>query len=308
MKRLRLILNHLLAIILPVAAFSTFPSTLSAKVVIQKYRRHYAQHYYTVSGGLGYYALTEDINEVKTFGGAATMLGFGYEMRAGHFFLDAGIDFSYGISGMRLPLFETDAMVFDTQGKTVNYHYVANKYTEVQHDVRLGIPVMVGFHTKGLYGGIGAKFSYAPNTIGVPTVRYTTTGTYLRYIEDFGSMPNHYYYDYRTRGHTQIDMLPQGSVIAEVGYDILSREHSATYSDYNILKLSLYAEYGLNSAIRGSAGNALTYRVNPENASNLIIDSYYSCKNMKKNNIMPLFVGVKVTYMIRIKTRNCFCF
>ena len=104
-----------------------------------------------------------------------------------------------------------------------------------------------------------------------------------------------------------MQMRPQGYIIAELGYDLLNRERTINYSLCSVLKLSLYAEYGLNSCMSGAAHDQEPYDVNPANPTQLTIDSYYACHDLSHARIVPLYVGVKCTFMLRIRTANCRC-
>ena len=266
-----------------------------------------SKHYFSLSASGGYYSLQENIPEVTTRGGGAGMLGFGYEMRYKGFFVSAGVDLQYGGSTMTMPAYDVHREMYDTQGKRVSFHYSVDSYTDTQYDFRVGVPVMLGFYTNGIYGGVGAKFSYAPHTITTPTIHYVTTGTYERYIADFEDMPNHFYTEYTTPGKNEVKMHPQGSIIAELGYDVLNKERMTNYALCSVLKVALYAEYGINSCMDGNEHDEQTYGINAANPSQLTIDSYYARANLDNARIVPFYVGVKVTFMLRIRTSNCRC-
>ena len=267
----------------------------------------YTKHYFAVSAGGGYFSLLENIPEVSTKGGGAGMLGIGYEFRYNGFWLQTGVDLQYGTSSMEMEPFDVHREMYDTQGKRVSFHYSVGKHSETQRGLRVGVPLMLGFYTNGIYGGVGAKFSYAPRTISTPSLTYVTTGTYERYLADFENMPNHFYTEYTTPGHTEVKMHPQGYVIAELGYDILNKERMTMYTLCSVLKVSLYAEYGINSCMSGAENNELTYGFNELDPSQLTVSSYYANTNLKESRIVPFYVGVKVCFMLRIKTANCRC-
>lgn len=265
------------------------------------------KHYFSLSASGGYYSLLENIPEITTKGGGGCTIGIGYEFRYSYFWLSAGFDFQYGASTLTTAPFDIHREFLDTQGKPVNFHFYVDEYSDTQHDFRIGIPVMVGFCTNGIYGGIGMKFSYAPRTVATPSIKYVTTGTYEQYIDDFENMPNHFYTEYTAPGRTEIVMKPQGHVIAELGYDILNRERMTTYALCSVLKVAAYAEYGINSCMSGSEDDGILYGYDETNPAQLIANSYYAQHNVSKARIVPLFVGIKVTFMLRIKTANCRC-
>lgn len=265
------------------------------------------KHYFSISASGGYYSLAENIPEISTRGGGSGMLGISYEMRYNGFWFSLGADVHYGSSTLTMAPFEAHREMYDTQGKRVSFHYRINEYSDTQKDFRVGVPLLIGFYTNGIYGAVGAKFSYAPHTVTTPTITYVTSGTYERYIADFENMPNHFYAEYTTPGHSELKMHPQGSIIAELGYDVLNKERMSNYALCSVLKIGVYAEYGINSCMSGNDHNEQLYGVNPANPVQLTIDSYYSRMNLDESRVVPFYVGIKATFMLRIRTSNCRC-
>ena len=279
----------------------------TAQAEVWKQRNVLIKHYLSLNGEVGYYSLLENMADVRTRGGAGGALGLGWEMRYNHFWCGLGIDFMYGSSTMTTAGYSVDRELIDTQGKHVSYHYDVQSYTDTQHDFRLGLPIMLGFYTNGIYGGAGLKFSVAPYTATTPTITYRTIGDYEKYIDPFEDMPNHFYTEYTINGHSEIKIVPQASVVAELGYDILNKERMSAYARCSVLKVSVYAEYGLNSCTKGTKFESEVYDVDPSNPTRLEPNSYYANKDLRDKRIVPLFVGVKVTYMLRIRTADCHC-
>ena len=265
------------------------------------------KHYLTFSTNGGYFSLLENIPEVETLGGGGATLGIGYEMRYKHLWVGAALDVQYCFSSLNSPANDIDRVVYDTQGKALTYHYHVRGYTDTQHDVRIGLPVLVGFYTNGIYGGVGIHASFAPFTVATPTVAYTTRGEYERYINDFTNMPNHFYTEYTIRGRTEMKMLPQVSVIGEIGYDVLNKERISQYRRCSVLKIAAYAEYGFLNSTTGSQEVTDLFYVDANNPIRLVPVGYYTCRDVRDKRIVPLLVGVKVTFMLRIKTPNCHC-
>ena len=120
-------------------------------------------------------------------------------------------------------------------------------------------------------------------------------------------MPNHFYTHYTQKGTSEVKMQPQGSVVAELGYDILNKERMTMYSLCSVLKIALYAEYGINNCIKGANHDQLVYGFNTTDASQLTVSSYYARKELRSARIVPFYAGIKVSFMLRIKTANCRC-
>jgi hypothetical protein len=109
------------------------------------------------------------------------------------------------------------------------------------------------------------------------------------------------------KGRSELKMIPQVAVIGELGYDVLNKERMNQYARCSVLKVALYAEYGLLNSLTGTQVPAELYTVNADNPTLLVPVSYYVTKDLRQNRIVPLFVGVRVTFMLRIKTANCHC-
>lgn len=282
-------------------------ATMMAQAEVWKMYNVLTKHYLALSGELGYYSLLENVPGVTTRGGASGSIGLGYEMRYNNFWLGVGLNFQFCSSTMTIAGSSVDRAIYDTQGKLVQYHYDVEGYKDTQNSLRVGLPILLGFYTNGIYGGAGVRVSLAPYSFTTPSVTYKTIGDYDHYIDPFEDMPNHYYTEYTTTGHTDIKLRPQASVIAELGYDILNKERMTTYALCSVLKVALFAEYGLNSCLTGTKDERDIYRVDSTNPTQLIPDAYYANKDLRRARIVPLFVGVKVTFMLRIKTANCRC-
>lgn len=279
----------------------------SAQAEVWKQVNVFTKHYLALSGQVGYFSLLENMPEVTTRGGASGALGVGYELRHQGFWFSLGLDFQYGGSTLTTAGYSVDRAMYDTQGKLVNFHYDVSSYSDTQHDLRIGLPIMVGFCTNGIYGGAGLRFSVAPYTATTPALHYKTAGGYEKYIDEFEEMPNHFYTEYNTTGRSELHLTPQASVVAELGYDILNKERMSNYALCSVLKVALFAEYGLNSCMKGTMHESEVYEVDPVNPVLLIPSSYYANKDLRGARIVPLFVGVKVTFMLRIRTANCRC-
>jgi len=291
-----------------VLAFFLFPFSV-CPVMAKAWRQSsvLTKHYLALSGDVGYFSLLENIADIETRGGASGGIGIGYELRYNGLWVNAGLDVQFSRSTLTTQPYNVDRAIMDTQGKVVQYHYTVQGYTDTQNDLRIGLPVLVGFYTNGFYFGGGVRVSYAPLTFSTPTVRYTTRGEYEKYIDDFTNMPNHFYTEYTTHGRSELKMIPQLSVVGEIGYDVLNKERMNQYARCSVLKVALYAEYGMLSCLQGTQSPAELYMVDTTNPSQLVPVSYYVTKDLRQNRIVPLFIGVRVTFMLRIKTANCHC-
>jgi hypothetical protein len=118
-------------------------------------------------------------------------------------------------------------------------------------------------------------------------------------------MPNHFYKTYTAKNIENIKMNIPINIIAEVGYDVLYNANYNLYGKDQILKIGLYAEYGLRNAFNNKI-DAPLFSVNQEHPTQLNVYSYYNNKAIT-NKILPFNIGLKVTYMLQIPTKNCHC-
>ena len=140
---------HILLLVLLIAG-----GVLPLRAEIWKLYNYNTKHYFSLSAGVGYYSLLENIPEVSTKGGAAGLFGVAYELRYNGFAFSVGVDLQYGSSTMTMAPFSAHREIYDTQGKQVSMHYEVSSSTDTQSDFRVGIPVMFGFYTNGLYGAL----------------------------------------------------------------------------------------------------------------------------------------------------------
>lgn len=249
-------------------------------------------HFGYVSVSAGYTSLSQNVENVSTKGGLGLIGGLGYEFRHTGFWLSAGAQFQMENSQTTVGEYSTPYYSgIDDQRKPVNYRYVINQQDK-QSWRTIDIPILLGYYISGFYVGAGAKVGFS--------VGSTTTGTYEligNYPDLVGEFRNvNYYTTYSMASQTyNYPMRPQFSVLGELGYDLLSSMMTNSRICH-VLKLGLYAEYGLRSVRPADAVEPVT--INPENVKQAQINPYYQSTMTAGQRIVPFYVGVKLTYML----------
>ena len=99
------------------------------------------------------------------------------------------------------------------------------------------------------------------------------------------------------------------NILGEIGYNVLRSNKYQKYQNTQstILKVGAFVEYGLCNVFENEMDGALV-EPNPEHPTQLNLHPYYNNKSTTEHNIFPISAGIKVTYMMRIPTKNCHCY
>ncbi len=263
-------------------------------------------NYFSVSGGIGYGTLLENIPDLNTHGSLGGFLSFGYELRVSNFWLNTGIECQYIRSSSSFNISGFDRNVYDTQGKQILYHYDFDKSIDTQQFAYANIPLLMGWHYVGFYIGAGAKIGYCISATENSKLQYSTTGTYFQYIEDFSKMDDHYYSTYNVSTTEKLNNKIKVSLVGEVGYDFLAWARQANNTEHHGLKVGAYIEYGLNNIISSPTEKPL-YTINDANASILTITPFYNARSINAYRVIPLFAGIRISWIFCIRTKHCDC-
>ncbi len=254
-------------------------------------------HFIYVSAGGGYSGLGEDVDVMSTTGGFGGLLGIGYEFRRTHFWMSVGGQLSLHNSKSKIDDFHYEHTGLDTQTdrKQVMLNYTFHE-KQTQQLTFVDVPLMFGYYYNGFYAGAGGKVSFALSS------KVNNSGTFdLEYVyPQYVAMPSPPLENNEFSGSQQVKMNVGGSLIGEVGYDVLASKRTRG-SLCNLLKVGFYFEYGLNNFIAGDANlerisfpnrnaNGETIATEPK------VNPYLSLKQTDAR-IVPYFVGVKITYM-----------
>ena len=275
----------------------------------QSFRRHSNPfeggddyHFGYISGSVGYSMLQTNVPNAMPHGNLGGAVGLGYEFRNSGLWVNVGLQLSFHRSKLVMDEYDTRSEAdqtpyngVDTQNKPTVFHYRVNQTDEMQWNY-IDIPVMLGYYVRGFHVGAGIKVSYALN----PTTRsfgtYNLSATNTDYNVTFENMPDRGYTDYNFN-HTEKNRLNVGaSLIGEIGYDLLSSVPTRSRI-CNVLKLSVYVEYGLNNQLRNWETPQRRVVPNSSNATQATINPYLNTFE-KPVRTVPFYTGVKLTYMI----------
>lgn len=294
-----------LSILLLLVSFSL---NIFADYPYSRYRlNNMTAHHFGISAGVGYGALWDDFTEITCIGNVGGTLGLEYEMRVNGFWLSVGPEVQL-FQGMSLfKTTGTDVKIIDTYGVEAMYHYDFNRCEDYQRMVFVNLPITLGYYCYGFYIGAGAKIGCSVYGEETTNLKYTTTGTYEEYIDDFQQMANHSYGTYSSSASRKLSDMPKIAVIGEIGYDVLAWYRNQDRTITSGLKISICAEYGLNNILGGGTDVSL-YNINSANASKIELNPFYSSRAGSAHRIHPFYAGVKLTWLLCIKTKSCNCY
>ncbi len=266
------------------------------------------KHHIGLLGGVGYGVLWDNYPEISSVGNVCGLVGLEYEMRINGFWLSFGPEVQYFAGKSLFNTTGTEVNIKDTYGVSAVYHYDFNQGEDYQRMVFANLPITLGYYYKGLYIGVGAKAGYMFYGVEQTRLSYTTTGTYEEYIDDFRQMANHSYGTYYSSVKETITNRLKVSVIGEVGYDVLSwiKYKYDKHTESNGLKISLCVEYGLSNLV-GDSKDIPLYVLNESNATEMRINPYYCSRAGNSHHIRPFYAGVKITWLLCVKTKTCNC-
>ena len=255
-------------------------------------------HFGYISGSVGYSMLQTNIPNSMPEGALGGSIGVGYEFRNSGLWVNAGVQLSFHRSKLVIDPYTVTKPGEDTQGKQVTLIYTVQQKDQMQWNY-VDVPLMAGYYIRGFHIGAGVKVSYALSPTTNTTGTYNLAGKYEAY--DAIVTEGHGYGDYTFNNHVRNQLKVGASLIGEIGYDLLSSMPTRSRV-CNVLKLSFYFEYGLNTQLR-DWGGAPQENVQPAStslptpATNVIINPYLNTFDPPKRAV-PFFTGVKLTYMI----------
>lgn len=271
----------------------------------QSYKTHHSVfedgddfHFAYLSGSVGYSMLQTNIPNSMPEGAVGGAVGLGYEFRNSGLWANVGLQLSFHRSSLNIDPYTVSMPGEDTQGKQVTLLYNVTQKDQMQWNY-LDVPVMAGYYVRGFHVGAGIKVSYAMNPITHTSGVYNLAGKYEAY--DAIITEGHGYGNYEFNNTVKNQLKVGASIIGEIGYDLLSSVPTRSRI-CNVLKLSFYFEYGLNTQLREWGGEpqknvAPAAQTLPTAATNVTINPYLNTFDPPKRAV-PFFTGVKLTYMI----------
>lgn len=262
-----------------------------------------------LSASTGYSMLIEDLPNLIGSGRAGCTFGLGFEqLKEDGLWWSASGEFQYFSSGSKCRIEDFDLNIYDTRGSEAMCHFRNfGPMTETQNFIFFNVLGMVGYYNayNGFYCGIGAKLRLNCFANSVGRMSYTTSATYERYIDDFYDIDPHFYGDKEVTGTSGIAKnILSGAVQIEVGGDVLAyvRKNNKKMQG---LKIGAVAEVGIPNLLKG--GNDAELFSLTKNATELKPNSYYNTVSMDGKIALPIYVGVKATWMFCLETKHHKC-
>lgn len=266
-----------------------------------------------LNGNIGYQTFLNQEPMLKNAPGVGLEFGAGYHMYHNHFILSVGLEGHYGRYNIK-PLAESRTFpnTPDSQGDIMTLNADIYDRKDMMDVMDLQVPLLLGGEWKHFYMKAGVKAGLNVAGTAVTKAKVTTTGTYDRFVDDFGNMPNHQFLtDQQVRSDKQkISFNPQVYATAEIGYRLGGvytgtgadiprskvRYYVAAFAEYGILDMHKAAGLGEAMTPHQAADGSYTFQVNPAYNS-------YTFRDAKMNNLLA---GVKFTVMFELpKAGKC---
>ena len=272
------------------------PMSAATKFKTSSKQRTQVEHLITAGASVGYSTLLENYDDLETVGKVGGTFGVGYELHFNKFLFSAGLEAQYVTADATFELPDMQRKIIDTQGKTATMNYAFEPIEEAHRLLYVSIPVMVGTYYEGFYFGLGAKVGLAVSPMTNMNVKYETSGIYGEYIDDFSGMLNNGYGSSKyIRGYKNEKMPIRGSVIAEIGYDVLDHARKMDNRRRNGLRIAAVCEYGLNNTFN-TKEPAESVVINKDNANDVTVLPYYQSHDISGHRVSNLYAGIKVTW------------
>lgn len=262
-----------------------------------------------LSASTGYSMLLENYPDLKGEGRAGCTFGLGFEqLKEDGLWWSASGEFQYFASGSQCKVEDFDLDIYDTRGTEAMCHFRNfSPLAETQNMIFCNVLGMIGYYNlyNGFYCGIGAKLRLNCFANSVGKMSYTTSATYEKYIDDFMAMDPHFYGDKEVKGvSTLARNIISGAVQIEVGGDVLANVRKNNKKMQG-LKIAAVAEVGIPNLLKG--GNDPELFTVSANATELKPNSYYNTVSTDGKLQLPIYVGVKATWMFCLETKSHKC-
>lgn len=300
--------NHLVVILLTTSMLFLCQQIWS-KGGPQRLKTNSDRNHILLSASTGYSMLIEDIPSLSGSGRAGCTFGVGFEqLKEDGFWWSASGEFQYFASGSQCTVKDFDLKIYDTRGTEAMCHFRNfSPLSETQNFIFFNTLGMVGYYNSitGFYCGFGAKLRINCFANSNGSMSYTTSATYEKYIDDFENIDPHFYSDHHVSNATPLSHpIISGAAQIEVGGDVLTNVRKNNKKMQG-LKIGFMAEVGIPNLLDG--GNAPELFTLSENAVKLNPNSYYNTINMNGKLALPIYVGVKATWMFCLETKNHKC-
>jgi len=275
----------------------------------QRRKTNSDRNHILLSASTGYSQLIENIPDLTGSGRAGCTFGVGFEqLKEDGLWWSTSSEFQYFASGSKCTIQDFDLNIYDTRGMKAMCHYRNfSPLTETQNFIFVNLLGMVGYYnsTNGFYCGVGAKLRFNCFANSTGSMSYTTSATYDQYIDDFANIDPHFYGDKHVSGaSTLAQNIISGAVQIEVGGDVLANVRQNNKKMQG-LKIGFVAEVGIPNLLKG--GNDQELFTVTQNATELKPNSYFNTVSMGDKLALPIYAGIKATWMFCLETKNHKC-
>ena len=291
---------------------------LSTAVGVQAERRRFVQnpanHFVTISlgGGEGNTISAFSIPGSKDLIGADALFSLGYELRKNKFFFGFGAEADFDITRQQLGDFVESEWRRDFENDAHLYSYRYSRFTDVQRNLQLGVPLYFGMYFGPyVYGTIGAKFDLSLWGTHTATTTLSTDGTYPRYEEPLTNLPRYGFYAPDTYSYTGLakQVMKVGPTI-EIGAKVPLYTSSRRVG----LRMGLYAGYlfplefdNTKPLVDYSGVDSNPLTLNQQNLKDNIVFGSAIASPYQLRAAQNLAVGIKFTLLINCTAVHKIC-
>ena len=229
-------------------------------------------------------------------------IGFVYEWHKNNFILQTGINYALLCPKLSVAYQDLEQEMIDTRGVLFTYRGALDNRTDQMAAGMISVPLYFGGYWNGLYAMAGAKMNLILHAKADQYAQLKTVGDYHdRYYDWFENMPNHGYHDYMPV-HTSQDMLCSRlnvMVGAEIGYMV---QWTSTYRRQDIMRIGLFAEYGLLDIRNQQTKDAGLPRTQPDYSQymNVHMNHIYMSDEAGKSDAHLLTCGLRITFLFPV--------
>lgn len=258
--------------------------------------------FFGVSGG--YSNLLGNVGEMSVPGRFGLGIKAGYELRHGNFLLRVPVEMGYFTSKCNTDFTIEDIPIKDTRlGDAVMHYQMTSPLKETQRFFMPSAGIEVGYSgndyqdcrlSGSFYVLAGVRFYHKIDLSNDVSLKYATTATYERYIDDYEDMPNHYYEHHKSTEKENYGIKIGGTATVELGWEW-------NVNDYDKLKAGARVDIGFTNIMYGI--DRKPSEVDPYNVLDVKVCSYYRNEAMEGKYVVPMAFSMAVSYSWNMNRR-----
>lgn len=275
---------------------------------VQPLAAQFTSDYVYGGASFGYSTLVGKTDEMSVPGLINGGLHVGWEVRRRHFiYRPLLLDFQLFSSRSNTVITIQDQYIKDTRLADAVMHYkMRSPLKETQRFFIPSIGFMFGYSGNNYshsqrYGAFyflaGVKLSFKLDIGTSVDLKYATTASYERYIDDYEDMPNHMYTYRESKATEKYGFKVCGMFSGELGWEF-NMDH------YDKFKVGAFLDLGLTNIMYGTEEASCAPKT--DQAERIVVHSYYVSPEMNGQYVVPVMTGVKITYLFNVNIkRNC---